>query len=155
MIVNLENIQALLLDKRKSDHRMQCHVVDDQNIKVVSSAELLVEIQINNKHSFRLHIINTCRSAANQLNALIRLKKFLGFKEKKIFIISYSITSFNYCLLLWMFLSASSLKKIENFQKKALRILYNDYEISYEELLLNSDRATMNVNRLKILCAEI
>ena len=102
-----------------------------------------------------MHIINACRSAANQLNALIRLKKFLGFKEKKIFIISYSMASFNYCLLLWMFLSASSLKKIENFQKKALRILYNDYEISYEELLLNSDRATMNVNRLKILCAEI
>ena len=50
MIVNLENIQALLLDKRKSDHRMQCHVVDDQNIKVVSSAELLLGIQINNKH---------------------------------------------------------------------------------------------------------
>ena len=33
--------------------------------------------------------------------------------------------------------------------------LYNDHEISYEELLLKSDRATMNVNRLRILCMEL
>ena len=61
----------------------------------------------------------------------------------------------NYCPLVWMFLSASSLKKIENLQKKALRLLYNDYEISYKELLLKSDRATMNLNRLRMLCTEI
>ena len=35
------------------------------------------------------------------------------------------------------------------------KFLFNDYEISYEELLLKSDRATMNVNRLRILCTEI
>ena len=61
----------------------------------------------------------------------------------------------NYCPLVWMFSSASSLKKIENLQKKALRFLYNDYEISYKELLLKSDRATMNLNRLRMLCTEI
>ena len=61
----------------------------------------------------------------------------------------------NYCSLVWMFWSTSSLKKIENLQKRALRFLYNDYEVSYEELLLKSDRATMNVNRLLILCVEI
>ena len=66
------------------------------------------------------------------------------------------MTNFNYCLLVWMFSSASSLKKIENLQQKwALRFLNNDYEISYEELFLKSDRATMNVNRLRLLCIEI
>ena len=33
--------------------------------------------------------------------------------------------------------------------------LYNNYEISYEELLLKSDRGTMNVNRLRLPCIEI
>ena len=54
-----------------------------------------------------------------------------------------------------MFSSASSLKKIENLQKRALRFLYNDYEILYEKLLLKSDRPIMNVNRLRKLCIEI
>ena len=35
--------------------------------------------------------------SANQPNALIRLRKFLGFVEKKVLINSYS--NFNYCLL--------------------------------------------------------
>ena len=54
-----------------------------------------------------------------------------------------------------MFSSVSSLKKIVNLQKRALWFLYNDHKISYEELLLKSVRATMNVNRLRILCTEI
>ena len=120
----------------------------------VSSVELL-KPQINDKLNFNLYITNNCRSDANQLNALFRLKRFLGFKEKRILINSYFMANFNYCPLVWMFSSASSLKKIENLQKRALRFLYNDYDISYEELLLKSGRATMNVNRLRILCTEI
>ena len=154
MIVNPDKFQAILLDKRKDDHTNQRLIVDNQKLKVVSSVELL-GIQIDDKLNFNLHISNICRSAANQLNALIRLKRFLGFKEKRILINSYFMANFNYCPLVWMFASASSLKKTENLQKRALRFLYNDYEISYEELLLKSDRATVNVNRLRILCIEI
>ena len=121
---------------------------------MVSSVKLL-GIQIDNQLNFNLHISNICRTAANQMNALTRLKRFLGFKEKRILINSYFMVNFNYSPLVWMLLSASLLKKIDNFQKRALRFLSNNYEISYEELLLESDRAIMNVNRLRLLCIEI
>ena len=65
------------------------------------------------------------------------------------------MANFNYCPLVWMFPSVSSLKKIENLRKRALRFIDNNYEISYEELLLKSDRATMNVNRIRILRTKI
>ena len=65
------------------------------------------------------------------------------------------MASFNYCLLFWMFSSASLLKNIENLQKRVQRFLYNDYEISYEDLLLKLDRATMNVNRFRVPCTKI
>ena len=132
MIVNPDKFQAILLDKRKSDHTNQHIVVDSQNIKVVSSVELL-GIQIDDKLNFNLHISNICASAINQLNALFRLKRFLGFKEKRIVINSYFMANFHFCSLVWMFSSASSLKKIENLRKRDLRFVYNDYEISYEE----------------------
>ena len=95
---------------------------------MVSSVELL-GIQIDDKLEFNLHISNICRSAANQLNALFRLKRFLGYKEKRILINSYFMANFSYCPLVWMFSRASSLKKIGKLQKRALRFLYNDYEI--------------------------
>ena len=121
---------------------------------MVSSVEL-PGIQIDDKLNFNLYVSNIYRSAANQLNNLIRLKRFLGFKEKRILINSYFMANFNFCLLIWMFSSGSSLKEIENLQKRDLRFLYNDYKISYEELLLKSDRATMIVNRLRILYTKI
>ena len=142
-----DKFPAILLGNRKNDHTNQLIVVDNQNIKVVSSVELF-GIQIDDKLNFNVHIGNIFRSAADILNALIRLKRFLPFKEKGILINSYFMANFNYCPLVWMFSSTSWLKKIKNLQKRALRFLYDDYEISYEELLLKSDRATMNVNRL-------
>ena len=95
IIVNPDKFQSILLGKRKSDHTNQHIVVNNQNIKVLSAVQIL-GIQINDKLNFNLHISNICRSAVNQLNGLIRLKRFLGFKEKKILINSYSMASFNY-----------------------------------------------------------
>ena len=73
MIVNPDKFQAILLDKRKSGHTNQRIAVDNQNRKVVSFVELLGN-QIDDKLNFSLHLSNICRSAVNQLNALIRLK---------------------------------------------------------------------------------
>ena len=85
--------------------------VDNQVIKSVSSVELL-GIQIDDKLNFNLHISKICKSAANQLNALIRLKQFLSFHAKEVLINSYITSNFNYCPLVWMFSSAQSLNKI-------------------------------------------
>ena len=54
-----------------------------------------------------------------------------------------------------MLSNVSSLKKIEYLQKRALRFLCNDYEISYEESLSTSSISSMNVKRLRALCVEL
>ena len=92
---------------------------------------------------------------ANQLNALIRLKQFLRFHAKKSLINSCIISNFNYCPLLSMFPSTQSLNKIENLQKRALRSLYDDFEVSYEDLLSKGGKSKMNVRRMRTLCVEI
>ena len=150
MVVNPDKFQAIILDKRKRDHTDEHITVDNQQIKVVSSVKHL-GLQLDDKLNFNLHISNICKSAANQLNALIRLKKFMNFEEKKILINSYFMANFNYCPLIANY----SLKKIKNLQKRALRFLCNDYEISYEELLSKSSTSSMNVKRLRALCVEL
>ena len=65
------------------------------------------------------------------------------------------MTNFNYCMLVWIFSSAVSLKKIENLQKRALRFLYKSYNTSYEDLLLKCGFSSMNVKRLRRFCIEI
>ena len=113
MIVNPEKSQAMVLNKKRSDLTNTNFRVDNQVIKSVSSVELLA-IQIDDKLNFDLHIRKICKSAANQLNALIRLKQFLSFHAKEVLINSSIISNFNYCLLVWMFSSTQSLSKIKN-----------------------------------------
>ena len=144
MIVNPEKFQAIVFNKKRSDLTNTNFQVDNQVIKSVSSVELL-GIQIDDKLNFNLHISKICKSAANQLNALIRLKQFLSFHAKEVLINSYIISNFNYCPLVWMFSSTQSLNKIENLQKRALRFLYDDIEASYDNLLSKGRKSKMNV----------
>ena len=109
----------------------------------------LLGIQLDDKLNFSLHVSNIFKSAANQLSA------FLRFEGKRVLINSYFISNFNYCPLVWMFSNATSLKKIENLRKRALRFLYNDYQLSDEELLDKANSSIMNVNRLRFLCVKI
>ena len=79
IVVNPDKFQAIILDKRKSDHTDELITVDNQQIKVVSSMKLLVS-QLDGKLNFNPHISKICKSAANQLNALIRTKNFMNFE---------------------------------------------------------------------------
>ena len=74
MIVKTDKFQEIMLGKQKSDHTNQRIIVDNQQIKMASSVQIL-GIQIDDKLNFSLHISNICRYAANQLNALIRIKQ--------------------------------------------------------------------------------
>ena len=79
----------------------------------------------------------------------------MNFGERNSLINSYFMANFNYYPLVWMLASASTLKRIENLQKRALRFLCNYYKISYEELLSKSATTSMNVKILKTLCVEL
>ena len=132
MMVNPGKFRAIIIDKKKKCHTNETLKIGDKIIKASSSVKLL-GVQIDDQLNFNLHISNICRSAANQLNALIRLKCFLAFEEKKTLINSCFYSNFNYCPLVWMFSSAKSLNKVESLQKRALRFLYEYSECNYTQ----------------------
>ena len=154
MMVNPGKFQAIIIDKKKKCHTNETLKIGDKIIKASSSVKLL-GVQIDDQLNFNLHISNICRSAANQPNALIRLKRFLDFEEKKTLTNSYFYSNFNYCSLVWMFSSAKSLNKVESLQKRALHFLYDNYDSSHESILNIAGKSTMNVNSLRSLCIEI
>ena len=82
MIVNPDKFQVIIIDKKKGDQRNENAVIDYKQIKSVHSVELL-GIQLDDKLNFSQHISNIFKSAANQLNALIKLQKFFKFRRKE------------------------------------------------------------------------
>ena len=72
MVVNPDKFQAIMLDKQKRDYNNEGIAADNQQSKFVSFVKLLL-LQLGGKLNFNLHTCNICKSAANQLNVLIRL----------------------------------------------------------------------------------
>ena len=72
MVVNPDKFQAIILDKQKRDYTNEGIAVGNQQSKLVSFEKLLL-LQLDGKLNFNLHTCSICKSAANQLNALIRL----------------------------------------------------------------------------------
>ena len=83
-------------------------------------------IMIDEKMNFNLHIHKICLTYANQLNALVRLKRFLGNEKRKVLINSFVLSNFKYCALVWMLTNAKSVHKIEAIQKRTLCFMLND-----------------------------
>ena len=73
MIVNPDKFQAIVLNKKRSDLINTNFQDDNQLVKSFSSVEL-IGIQIVDEFNFNLLIGKIYKSAANQLNALIRQK---------------------------------------------------------------------------------
>ena len=79
----------------------------------------------------------------------------MGKKEKGATINSFIYSDFNYCPLVWYSCSCKSSSKIEQIQKRCLRIILNNNESGYEILLEKSSKKTMNIKRIRNLTTEI
>ena len=62
--------------------------ISDVTINSENSVKLL-GIEIDNRLSFEKHIFTLCNKASNQLNAIARIQKLMGFKEKEVLLNSF------------------------------------------------------------------
>ena len=115
----------------------------------------MLGVYIENKLHFNLHVDIISKSKLNQLNALVRLKRYLGHEERCVLVNSFIYSNFNYFPLVLMFSSKRSLNKMENLQKRALRFILDDYTSSYELLLEKSGKSIINLERKRLLCIEV
>ena len=154
MIANPDKFHAIIVKKDRSDTTGINIRIKGQNIKTESTVKLL-GVKLDYKLNFDPHISDLCKKAANQLNILKRLKRFIGFETRKLLVQSFVYSNFNYCPIVWHFSSAKSLHKVERIQERALRFQYDDHNSSYQELLQRSGRCFMHVSRLRSFCIEI
>ena len=100
MIVNPDKFQSIITDKKRQDHTKETFEIGDHKLNL------------------NLHCTNICRSAASQLNVLIKLKlnlkRFSSFEAEKVLTNNYFYSNFNYCPLGWMFSSTKSLNRTES-----------------------------------------
>ena len=118
--------------------------------QVIQSVECvkLLGIHIDDKLSFNNHISTLCKRASKQCNAFNRIAKFLSKESKECLFNAFNLSNFMCC---WK----KSVIEIEKINRKALRIVVNDYTLSYTDLLSTMERCPMYVSRLKSMATEI
>ena len=99
MIVNPDKFISIIIQKSNQTIKPKQYLITNDVVDVPSSVKLL-GIYIDDQHNFRSHISNKRKSASKQLNALVRLKCFLGFEERKFLINSFMLSNFNHFLQL-------------------------------------------------------
>ena len=104
----------------------------------------LLGVHIDSKLSFNDHVTSLCVKAGRKLTALTRIASLLSIKERRILINSFIDSQFNYCKLVWMFLSRKLNSKINKLQERSLRIIYDDDKSSFEELLRKDGSVTIH-----------
>ena len=64
-------------------------------------------------------------------------------------------SQFNYCPLVWMFHSRCNNNKINRLHERCLRIIYNDKQSSFEELLEKDGSVSIHIRNLQLLATEM
>ena len=84
-------------------------------------------INIYNRLNFNSHVSSMWNKGGRQLIFLQRLKGSLDYASRLSIYKSFIMSNFNYCPVVWMFTSKSSLLKLETIKKRALRFVLDDY----------------------------
>ena len=111
-----------------------------------SQTEKLLGVTVDKNLSFEPHLKMLCKKVNQKVSALARIAGILPFQKRHILLKTFVESQFSYCPLIWMFCSGAMNKKINRIHERALRIVYRDYESSFEELL-DKDKSLTFHNR--------
>ena len=120
-----------------------------------SSKEKLLGVTIDKNLNFNEHVLTLCRKAGRKVTALSRLVKFMPFFKRRILLKTFIESQFSYCPLIWMFHSRKLNHKINHIHERALRLVYNDYTSTFENLLLIDGSVSIHHRNIQKVATEM
>ena len=120
-----------------------------------SSKEKLLGITIDKNLNFNAHLSNLCKKVGQKVSALARVSKLLPFHRKRLLLRTFIESQFSYCPLIWMFCSRKLNRRINYIHERALRLVYNDYTASFNDLLRRDKSVCIHHRNIQYLAIEM
>ena len=128
--------------------------IDGHTIPASKSVKLL-GVQIDNNLDFNEHVSNICKKVSKKLHALRRVSQHMSKNKLRIIMKAFIESQFGYCPLVWMFHNRTLNNRINALHEKALRLVYNDSALSFENLLSLDESFTIHHRNLQKLATEM
>ena len=90
-----------------------------------------------------------------KLNALFRVSANMNSDKYTLLIDSFIKSHSSYCSRIWMFCYRKSMQKVNKIKKRHLRLMANNYRLSYEELLGLINEISSHQRCLNSLMTEV
>ena len=115
----------------------------------------LLGVEIDEKLNFNDHITTILKKGNQKLHALMRISKYLNEDKLKLIMKTFIESQFNYCPLLWMNHSRQINNKINKLHERALRVVYKDDDLTFEQLLHRDSSMTIHERNLQKLAIQM
>ena len=153
-----DNYLKMNLDMCKllvTNHSNEISLNIDQQLITGSKSVKLHGITIDNKLSFDEHISKLCKKASLKLHALSRVSSYLSTDKLKVKLKAFIASQFGYCPLIWMFHSRALNHRINRIHERALKLVYRNPTLTFEELLMKDNSFTIHDRNLQRLATEM
>ena len=166
-VINTLGKEVSTLMKWFNDNYMKlredkCHLLisnHDEDVSAIMGKELikgktsvkLLGITIDNKLNFEEHVSKLCQKVSNKLHALARVGNYMSTGKLKILMKAFIDSQFGYCTIIWMFHNRKLNAKINRLHERALKIVYKDHSLTYDELLVKDNSFTRHEENCKSL----
>ena len=121
-----------------------------------SAEEKLLGVTIDKNLNFNSHLSSICKKVSQKVTALARIVKLLPFQKRSIILKTFIESQFSYCPLVWMFCTREMNRKINYVHERALlRLIYNDYQSTFEELLKNDKSLSIHHRNIHQVAIEM
>ena len=141
----------LLLSENERSYSMQVGKYEIESTPL----EKLLGVMKDSKMTFSEHVNSLCTKASNKLHMLSRVSNYMSLIQRKTIMASFILSQFGYCPLVWMFHSRKMNNRINRIHERSLRIVYQDYHASFEELLESDSSFTIHHRNIQTLCIEL
>ena len=92
---------------------------------------------------------------AESEKAKFNRQSYLTLEQTKLLANSFVNIQFGYAPLICMFASKNSMLKVNKIHRRTLRVVYDDYNSTYEELLASHNDISIHQKHLKHLAIEV
>ena len=140
----------ILLSNKKTEK------VKINDVLLTSSVEeKLLGTTLDSELKFEKYITGICNKVSQKNTCSVQNYKLIPLRKRRLLMITFVESQFNYCPLIWIFHSRRVTIKSTMYTKKALRIAFSDYKSTFQELLEKDGSFSVHHRNIQILATEI